>query len=570
MKRLHHTLQLLIVAALLIVVNLFGSAFFARFDLTREGRYSLSDLAKETARSLDYPMVVTVYLEGAFPPNIREFQEAVRTTLAEMRQYASGNLEYEFTDPSKNPELLALFKERRFEPVPVQVRVSSTETRQQVMWPLALVRYREREVYVDLLKGASVFTREGANVDFIKAEADLEYKLVSAMRNLLKERSGVVAYLQGHGELSPEETPDLLSEIQTHYTAFTFDMARQPGMAISPSIDVLLILQPERPFSERDKYEIDQYLMRGGSILWSLSQQQVDFTLAGYQKQSALTQLRELNLDDLFFRYGFKINYDLVQDAECETSELVVEGSSGASMVTVPWPFFPLVLSFPEHPVTRNVDAVLLRYAGSIDTFAQPGVRKSVFLKTSPRSRTVQGSQFIDIDTYVQSPPPAALFNKPGVVAGVLMEGIFGSLFAGREAPVDSAAPAPPTAAFGPRNNPAAPGAMAVIADGEFARGKLFQRERAARMPYDNKTLLINAIDYLAGDEALTQIRSREVVARRISREKAAASALPLKILNLGLPVALLAAFGLLRSWLRRRRNQQLAAGSRTEGPHAA
>jgi gliding-associated putative ABC transporter substrate-binding component GldG len=217
------------------------------------------------------------------------------------------------------------------------------------------------------------------------------------------------------------------------------------------------------------------------------------------------------------------------------------------------WLFYPMVLDFPRHPVTRNVDAVLLRYAASIDTFFMQKVKKTVFLSSSQASRTVQGRQFIDLNEYLQNPPPPALFNRGNRIMGVLMEGLFPSLFVGREAPTDSLAPEPPTATFGPRNNPMAPGALAIISDGEFVQGKMFYDERQY-MPYDNKTLVMNLIDYLAGDEALTEIRSKEVVIRRLSREKVVASETWLRVLNLGVPLLVLALFGLGRYALRRRR----------------
>ena len=467
-------IRLVALLAIIVFVNLIGDSFFRRIDLTKEKRYSLSDLSVETTRWLDYPMLVTVYLEGDFPPNIRNFQEAIRTMLLEMKQYAGKNLEFAFVDPSNNPDLIRSLEERGIFPIPIKVRVSATETKQQYMWPAIRFRYREREVYADLIKGASVLTPQGPNVDFTKAEEDLEYQLVSSMRKLTQaEGGGVVGILQGHGELRPEQIGEFLSEIQNSYNVYTLDLVNTPNYEISPSIDVLLILRPTKPFSERDKYEIDQYLMRGGRIFWLINEEEVDLNM--YQKQSTLTEIRELNLDDMFFQYGFKLNADLIQDLECETTEVFQPGASGGTFLSKKYPFFPLVYNFPKHPITRNADASLLRYASSIDTFAQSSVRKTVFLRTSPRSRSLQGRQFIDINVLLQEPPAAALYNKSGLITGLLMEGIFESVFVGREAPVDSLATAPPAARFGPRNNPTAPGAMVVISDDEFAQGKEYQ-----------------------------------------------------------------------------------------------
>jgi gliding-associated putative ABC transporter substrate-binding component GldG len=555
MNRFQLQIRYIALIGIIIFVNLIGDSCFRRLDLTKENRYSLSELSLETVEAFDYPVVATVFLEGEFPPNIRNFQEAIRTTLLEMKQYAGANLEYTFVDPANNPELLQLFQERKFTPVPVKVQVSPTETKQQYMWPMIRLRYREREVYVDLLKGATVITVQGPNVDFLKAEEDLEYKLVSAMRKLTQEQGGVIVLLQGHGEMTPTDIPELQAEIQTSYNFFTLSLPNSPNYEISPSIDVLMILRPTQPFSERDKYEIDQYLMRGGSVLWMLNQEVVDMNM--YRKQSTLTELRELNLDDLFFKYGCKVNYDLLQDLECESTEVFQPGPSGGTFLNKKWPFFPLALNFPDHPIARNVDAVLMRYANSIDTFHQDGVNKEVFLRSSPSSRLLQGSQFIDVNEVLQNPVAPSLYNRSGLITGLLMEGVFESLFAGRQAPTDSVIPNPPAARFGAKNNPIAPGRIAIISDDEFAQGKEYQGQRGY-LPYDNKIMLMNAIDYLAGDEALAQIRSKSVAERRLSREKVVNNLTLIRVLNLGLPILLIAIFGLIRWYFRRRRNLRL------------
>ena len=546
-------LRLLLIIGLILIGNLILSGYFFRVDLTKENRYSLSEVTQDVLDTLDYPMFVTVYLEGDFPPEVRAFQEALRTTLQEMRQYSDGDLNFEFVDPSNNSELLKQFQEMGFAPVPLKY-VDVDETVLKYMWPLVNFRFKDYEQYVDLLKGASVPTPQGPNVNFIKAEADLEYKLMAAVVNLSQEKRKVIGLVRGHGELGNDMIGELGMELQNAYNLVDYNMeTTYPGVGISPDIDALIILQPTEVFSERDKYELDQYLMRGGSILWVMDQEVVDLDL--YQKMSTLSELYELNLDDMFFKYGFKINYDLMQDLSCETVELFDETSQG--FVSQRWVFYPRYFSLPPHPVNRNIDAVMMRYASSIDTFPQPGVQKSVFLASSPRSRTIAGRQFIDINQYVQDPPPANLFNQEGKIMGLMAEGIFESLFAGREAPTDSLAPNPPSATFGARNNPTRPGKIAVISDGAFGTARNF-RGRLQRIPFDNRNLLLNVLDYLAGEETLTRIRSKEVVARRLDREKVRESGGTLRFLNLASPIFLIVIVGAVLYYLRKRRNERI------------
>ena len=546
--------QALLIIGLIIFLNLLASRYFYRWDLTKEKRYSLSEVSKQTAKELEAPMLISIYLDGDFPPLIRKFQETIRTTILELKQYGGYRLEFEFVDPSQSPELLKQFQERGFIPIPVRIRTSATDVARKNMFPYAKFRYKGREQYVDLLKGCVYPTGE---VNFEKAEADLEYKLVSVMRNLTKEQGGLLVMLQGHGEKDLKEIPqDLGGEMLNTYNFATFNMKENPGMAISPDVDVILIFDPTEPFSERDKYELDQYLIRGGSILWVVNQETVDLDL--YQKRATLTDLQELNLDDMFNRYGFKINYNLIQDINCEKTEVFRDSPSGGIFDAYPWIFYPLIYSFSENPINRNVETLLLRNASSIDTFAQESVKKTVIMTTSPNSRTVEGKQFIDLNQYLLDPPPEQLFIGKGPhITGLLLEGQFNSVFTGRvseEILLDSLAKEMPTATFGAQNNPIAPGKMVVISDGDFASSKSNRGQASPYLPYDNKTFLMNVIDYLAGDIALTQIRSKEVVARNLNKRKIAENETLIKSLNLLLPISLILLFGLARYVWRKRK----------------
>jgi len=547
------SLNLLVVVGIIVVANLIVSQFFARIDLTAENRYSLSEVSLTTADSLNYPMSVKVYMEGDFPPNIRQFQDALKATLAELQQYSHGYLDYEFINPTGNKDILAEFQKRGIAPVPVMVRKNAAETARLDMYPVATVRQRDREVYIDLLKGCA---KPNGEIDFQQAESDIEYKAVAAIRSILREDPVFVGVLGGHGERQPAEMPEFITELQNAgKNIYTFDMQKQPGKSISPSLEVLLIVQPTERFSERDKYELDQYLMRGGCIFFVLNQEEVNLDL--YEKRSTLTNLRDLNLDDLFMQYGFKVNYDLVQDLSCESVEFFQDGANGGGFTSQKWIFSPMVLQMPNHAVCRNTDAVLLRYPSSIDTFAMKGLYRGVFLQTSPYSRTVSGKQFIDVAEYLAAPPPQAMFRQGGRITGLMTEGRFSSLFTGRAVPMDSAARTPAEAVFLPNSTSVRPARMAVISDGEFPLGKLFRGKRRL-LPYDNKTLLLNTVDYLAGDQTLTAIRSKEVVERRLDRDKVVRHATLIRVVNIALPLVLIAAFGVVRFWLRKRRNERL------------
>lgn len=562
--------QYILVVALLVALNFLFSGFFRRFDLTKENRYSLSPISTATVDSLRYFMTMQVFIEGDFPPNIRRFQDAVRTTLQELQQYSHGYLDYEFINPIGNKELISELQKQGMPPIPVTIRKAGNETENKQLFPYAILRYRDKTQYIDLVKGCVL---PSAEVDFLKAEGDLEYKLIAPMRNLMREMGGNIAFIEGQGETPMEQLGEWVNAVQNGYKVFKFNMRKNPGQGLAPTIteakmrevgkplpeglrfkegiDILVIAQPDSAFTEREKYELDQYLMRGGNLLFVMSTQKVDMDM--YEKRSTLSMLRDVNLDDLFLKYGCKLNYNLLQDLSCEKTEVFMEGPSGGMFQAVPWIFYPMVYLFPNHPLARNVDNVLLRYANTIDTFHQDGVKKSVFLASSKDSRTLDGQQFINLDQYLQEKPPIPLFrNKGQKIVGVMMEGYFNSLFAGREIP--KVADKEDRAPFGAKS--ALPGKIVLLADGQFALGKNFRGKRGY-IPYDNKVMLMNAIDYLAGDAAITQIRSKDVEVRMLNKEKVINNTTLIRVLNLLLPILIVALFGYLRHLLRKRKHEK-------------
>lgn len=554
-------IQLYLIIGGILLLNLVGSRVFSRIDLTEEKRFTLSEVGRETALKLDKTLYVSIYLAGDFSPNIRRFQDAIRTTLIELGQYSADYLKFEFIDPSENPEIAQELNKRGFVPIPVTKISSVSERSQKIMYSQALFSYGDKEKYVDLLKGS---TLPDGSINFSQAEADLEYKLVSAMRAISKEKSGVVAILQGHGEtpffdISGRPNPEvgeLVNALENAgYEIGLVNRAAIEGLAFDPTIDVLLVLQPSNAFTERDKYELDQYLQRGGSIFFIFDQQRIDWDLA--EKMSTVTFLRELNLDDLLMQVGLKVNYDLVLDLNAAKIELFSDGPSGGQYESIPWIYYPMIYNLPDHPVSRNVDAVQLRYASSVDTLPRKGIRKSIFLQSNPESRKSSGANFIDVNTYVQNAPPPEIFNEGPIVTGVLAEGTFPSLFTGRKIPVDSLSPDPPTVPYIAQGEINQPGKVGVISDGEFYLGREFRGKRGF-MPADNKALLMNVIDYLAGDDALTQIRSKEVVIRNLDKNKVKNNIGLIRLVNIVLPILFVLAYGFVRYYLRKRKHAQL------------
>lgn len=558
-------LNLLILLAAIALIYLLGQRYFFRLDLTEEKRYTLSKGTGEILKKLPQSIYVTVYLDGDFPYPIQRYRRAVETMLAEMRALAPKPFNYTFINPSKSPDVLRLFKERGVQPIPINVRVSQTETRRQYMYPIATVRSGQQEIWIDLVKG---HMRPNGQIDLLEAEQEVEYKIAAALRQIaVYGEKPILGILSGHGEYRLEQMPQLRAELERFYRLLPVRV--REGQALAPAkaylpdtlrkklqgegFAAVLIIGPDSAFTEREKYELEQYLLRGGRLLWLL-----DFHRINLSEGAALTQLRELNLDDLFFRWGWRPAYDLVQDLSCGYIEVIRGYYDGPIWGAEKWLYYPIVYIFPSHPVTRTVDAILYRYAGSVDTISRPGVKHTILALSSPLSRSVKGTQIIDINLTLKNPPAPETFRGKGFrPMAVLSEGTFQSVFQDREAPTDAYAPQLPTARFLPASG--LPGKTLWITDGEFALPAEVQGRAADYAPLDNLAFLLNCIDYLTGEITLTQVRSRSVQLRRLNPDILRRHALLIQTVNLGLPLLLMIASGVgLYLWRRRRYTRAL------------
>lgn len=556
-------LQFLTLLAALGLLHLLGQRYFVRVDLTAEKRYTLSTGTEKLLAQLPQAVYVTVYLEGDFPYPIQRYRQAIATLLAEMRARTPKPINFTFVNPAKNPQLLQNFKQRGIQPIPINVRVSQTETRRQYMYPIAAIQSGQREVWVDLVKGNLYPTGE---INLLEAEQEVEYKLAAALRQIVVfNEKPLLGILEGHGEYRLEQMPQLRAELERFYRLLPVRV--REGQALAPAkaylpdslqkrltgdgYAAILILGPDSAFTEREKYELEQYLLRGGRLLWLLDHHRINLT-----ESAALTQLRELSLDDLFFRWGWRPGYDLVQDLSCGYIEVIRGYYNGPLWGAEKWLYYPIVYIFPPHPITRTVDAVLYRYGGSVDTLSRPGLQHTLLALTSPLSRSVKGTQIIDINLTLKNPPSPEGFRGKGFrPVAVLTEGIFASVFADREPPTDSYAPQPPTARFLPRSG--LPGKALWITDGELALPAEAQGKAADYVPLDNLTFLLNCIDYLTGEIALTQVRSRSVQLRKLDPALVRAHTLAIQAFNLGLPLLLMGAFGVGLYFWRRYRYQK-------------
>ncbi len=548
-------MELLLVLALLVLVNLIFSGIFFRFDLTKEKRYSLSTASKNLASKVDDIMFVKVYLEGDFPSGFKRLSKSSKEMLDEFRIYSNGNLQYEFIDPfaeadnKKTNDIVEELSSKGLQPTSVQIK-KDDEMSQKIIVPGAVFYYKGREFSMNLLKG-----QFGANPeDVINSSIELlEYEIANVLRKATEKSGKKIAFLEDHGELERWDVADAHKELEQYYEVKRIPISQIPPQTLNEYAGIV-IAKPTLPFSEFDKFKLDQYVMNGGKILWLIDSQIADmdslnsepyFMSAGY----------DLRLDDLLFRYGVRINSNLVQDMQCEPIPILSSVKNGTpQQKLLPWLFFPVAAPMDNHAIVKNIDHVWFQFANTIDTTASQKIRKTVLLRSSPYSRAVPSPSRVDLNMARVDPDPA-LFTKGSAPMAVLLEGEFSSVFQYR---------------MGASTDPALPykskidhNKMIVISDGDVIRnqrkkstGEIFPLgyDRYTNQQFGNKRFVLNCIDYLCDDSGLIEVRGKEITLRLLNKAKVKKEKLQWQIINMVAPIGLVLMFGFINGVVRKRK----------------
>nr|MCU0355439.1 gliding motility-associated ABC transporter substrate-binding protein GldG [Cytophagales bacterium] len=430
MKR-KHLLQFAIGIGAVVVLNLLASQFFFRLDLTEDQRYTIAPATERMLEKLDEPVLVTVYLEGNLPPAFKRLQTAVREKLEEFKAYAGDNIRYRFeditaeTDKKKLNERLYNLVQQGIQPTNL-VDKEDGKTVERLVVPAAVVGYGGKDVPVMLLRGNQRTKGVGSEQILNQSVENVEYELASAIRQLTLKQKKRIGVVQGYGNLRPVQMADLITSLQAYYDVFLVNLPKQESLQ---GLDAVLIAKPDSAFTEADKYKLDQFIVNGGRALFFVDALKSDTVLRG---ESTLAIDNDLNLDDLLFRYGARLNRNMVQDLNSGAIPMNV-GKFGEQpqLQLMPWRFFPLVNTFSKHPIVRNLDAVYLHYTGNIDTVRAAGIRKVPLMFTSPYSRITAAPAKIDFNEARRDPDPKQFQAGPQPVA-YLLEGKFRSLYANR------------------------------------------------------------------------------------------------------------------------------------------
>ena len=551
--KLQSLTELALVVALLVLLNIILTNYFFRVDLTSEKRYSLSKSSINLAQKVDDVLYVKVYLEGEFPAGFKRLRQSTKEMLDEFAAYSGGKLEYEFIDPfdgadaKKANEVLQELGEKGLQPTNVQIK-KDDESTQKLIVPGALFYYKGKEYPVNLLKAQFGQGPEEVINESIEL---MEYEIANALRKCLETKAKQIAFIDDHGELDKWEVADASQELKSFYTVTRIPLAIQTPQSLMQN-SALIIAKPTQAFSEYEKFLLDQFVMHGGKILWLVESQIADMDSIG-KNGMFMTGSYDLNIDDMLFKWGARINPNVVQDMQCNAIPILSSMRNGTpQQKLLPWLFFPISSPSAQNPhiIVKGIDPVFFQFASGIDTTSNKEINKTILLSTSPYSRAVSAPVKVDLNMARVQPEPE-MFNQGNVPLAVLLEGIFHSLFEYRPGAKTDALP------FKPQIDN---GKMIVIADGEVIRnqrkkstGEIFPLgyDRYTNQQFGNKRFILNCMDYLCDDSGIIEIRAKEIKLRLLDKGKLKRDRIQWQLINMLLPLVLLLVFGFVNKRVR-------------------
>lgn len=541
---------------ILIVLNVLGSLFFHRFDLTKDKRYTLSPTSLQIIKQVKNPLSIKIYMQGELPADFRRLQQETKQLLEEFQAYNS-NIVFEFVNPMENEdESMAIVKslyQKGLTPVNITVDDKGKQS-QAMIFPWAVAVYDNKEVNIPLLKnimGASTTQKVIGSIQH------LEYSIADAINKISKDKQKKVAIIKGNGELSEIHIGKLLRQIKESYYIgpFTLDsVAKDPNGTLDAlkKYDLAIISKPTEKFSDEEKQVLDQFIMNGGKTLWLIDQVAADMDSLYNQAGATLAYPRDLNLNDMFFKYGFRINPDLIKDENGSPIKLATgEQGSATQYQDFIWKFAPLVQPASQHPIVKNLGGIKFDFANPIDTLKN-GIKKTVLLQSSQYSKVIGTPSEINLNIVTEKTTPADYLNKGNQNLSVLLEGSFHSAFENRVLPFKENS-------FQAKGKPTK---MIVVADGDIARNQLDKNMMPVELGYDqrtgnlydNKDFMMNCINYLLDDTGLINIRSKDVELPLLDKEKVYENYTTTQFITIGLPILILLVFGLVFTFIRKRK----------------
>lgn len=549
---------LLFLSLVVVLVLIFTKTLFFRIDLTEEGRYSLSDATKDLVAEMREPLEVRLYLDGDLDANMLRLKRATEDIVRELNMYASESLTIESVNPNSGTTEeeryaeYARLEERGLRGMSVTIRSRDGKMIEQVIFPWAEICGSRDTMAICLMQpSASKSGEEAVN----SAVEDLEYLFIDAIRILNRSEVRKVAFIEGHGELTEEYTYDATDALSRYFQVDRGVLGTDAS--ILDDYAAIIVANPKEKYSETDKFIIDQYIMRGGRVLWLLDGAQMSGDMLSEGGTTPLIAL-DVNLQDQLFRYGVRLTSTVVEDMQCAYMPVnVARVGEEPRFEPIPWFYMPLLQGSPYHPITKTLQAVKGDFVSGIEIVGDTiGVKKEVLLITSNASHVHVAPTEINVMNAINV-EPEQYFNTRYVPVAVAMEGEFQSIYKHRMAPAG--------VEVGQVIGKSEPTRMVVVADGDIIRNDVEQHreglmlvplgyDRVTRQTHGNKDFIVNAMLYLTDDEGVMQLRNRKIDLRLLNRAVVDSQRNMWVWLNTLLPIVLLGIFGGLFTWYRRRK----------------
>ena len=544
--------NLALIIVILIVANVVSNKFFKRLDLTSDKRYTLSETTLNALKNVKEPINIDIFLDGEFPAAFKRLQNETYQLLEEYKAYNS-NIIFKFNNPNGDASNAEQFASELiglgFTPTNINQNVKGKKELIQI-FPWAIANIGEKSVRVPLLVN-NYGNKPEENIN--KSVQLLEYAFTDAITKLTSVKKKKIAILKGNGEISDKYMSDLLLNAKEYYALGEFNLDSLTNdlpktLANLKRFDMALIVKPTQAFSDEEKYILDQYVMQGGKTMWLMDNVTIDLDSLHNQDRQSVAFPRDLNLDDMFFKYGVRINPTLIQDL---LSTPVTAQSPTGEDFPIDWLYSPVVRSEENHPINKNINLVKLEFANQMDTLKN-GIKKTVLLKSSEKSKAVGAPLLVNLNQFMEDLDESK-FNQGNQIIGTLLEGKFTSAFNNRVKPFK----------ISDNKDHGVATKMIVIADGDIVNYTYINKkpvensyDQWTQQTYGNKDFLINSINYLLDDNGLINIRSKNVELPLLDERKVAEKYTSSQMVTVGIPIVLLVVFGFVFTFLRKRKYQ--------------
>lgn len=551
-----------IVLLLLVALNYLFSFIRFRADLTSEKRFTVSQATKNMLNGLEDRVDVTLLMGGDMPAGFKKLAGSSADMLNEFKAIASNNINFRVEKPGEGvPDsvrayLIDSLRSLGINATNVKAQMKEGEgEEQQLVYPGAVIRYKDRTIGVDFLQGQNF--QDGIN-SLNNAEALLEYKLASGIQKIIQDTVPLIGYLTGNGQPADYRVYDLIERTLRPNYAFRI-IPIDSVNAIPPIFNALMIVKPVSKFNDVQKLKIDQYIMNGGKVIWAIDNLYASLDSLQRSEGRFIAFDMGLNLEDQLFRYGVRINQDLVQDLQCDKIPSVI-GSMGdkPQIQLLPWPYFPLLRNTSGHPIAKNLDYVVSQFPQSLDTVKAEGVKKTVLLASSTESRVLNTPALVEWAS-VRNEEDLKKFTRANIPVVMLLEGRFQSLFSNRmtQAMNDSL-----NAAGLPYKASTENGKMVVAADGDLFLNQMNQTEGPLPMgmnmytkqQYANREFILNTLEYLVGNAGILETRGKDYTLRLLDKSKYEDSKSTWQLINIVVPSLIVMAFIALYQFMRKRK----------------